>query len=290
MKDRVLLLGGSGYIGSAFRCLLKKLNVESIAPRRAEIDSTQEGSLRALIQEVRPSFVINAAGFTGKPNVDACETQKDACLEGNAVLPCRIARVCADLRVPWGHVSSGCIYNGEGPIGGFKEEDSPNFSFRSGPCSFYSGSKALGEEMLQGMPDVFIWRLRIPFSHVDSSRNYLSKVMRYERLLDARNSISELSAFVDACWKCWTLRAPYGVYNVVNTGSITTREVTALIEKHLRPQQTFRFFESEQEFMQLAAVAPRSNCVLNNEKIRALGIDLQEVHEAVEQALRTWQE
>ncbi len=266
----------------------KKLDVECIAPRRAEIDYTQEGALRALMQEVRPSFVINAAGFTGKPNVDACETQKDACLEGNAVLPGRIARVCTDLQVPWGHVSSGCIYNGNGPSGGFKEEDLPNFSFRSSPCSFYSGSKALGEEMLQGIPGIYIWRLRIPFSNVDSSRNYLSKVMRYDRLLDARNSISELQAFVDACWRSWALRAPFGIYNIVNTGSITTREVVALIEKHLRPQKAFRFFESEQEFMQVAAVAPRSNCVLNNEKIRALGIDLREVHEAVEQALMSW--
>ena len=44
------------------------------------------------------------------------------------------------------------------------EDDDPNFSFRSPPCSFYSGSKALGEEVLEGAENCYIWRLRIPFN------------------------------------------------------------------------------------------------------------------------------
>ena len=34
-------------------------------------------------------------------------------LQGNAVLPGIIREVCEDLKIPWGHVSSGCIYSGE---------------------------------------------------------------------------------------------------------------------------------------------------------------------------------
>ena len=37
-------------------------------------------------------FLINAAGYTGKPNVDACELHKADCLMGNAVLPGIIAQ------------------------------------------------------------------------------------------------------------------------------------------------------------------------------------------------------
>ena len=56
--------------------------------------------------------MINAAGFTGRPNVGACETAKYECLQGNAVLPGIIREVCEDLKIQWGHVSSGCIYSG----------------------------------------------------------------------------------------------------------------------------------------------------------------------------------
>jgi dTDP-4-dehydrorhamnose reductase len=60
-------------------------------------------------------------------------------------------------------------------IRGFTETDTPNFSFRDPPCSFYSGTKALGEEAMAGIGQSYIWRLRIPFDEFDNARNYLSK-------------------------------------------------------------------------------------------------------------------
>ena len=64
----------------------------------------------------------------GKPNVDACEDAKYDCLQGNAVLPGIIREVCEDLKIPWGHVSSGCVYSGRRSDGkGWTEEDEPNF-------------------------------------------------------------------------------------------------------------------------------------------------------------------
>ncbi len=59
-------------------------------------------------------------------------------------------------------------------------------------------TKALGEEVLAGFPQVYLWRLRIPFNEVENPRNYLSKLMRYARLLEATNSISQLDEFVAA--------------------------------------------------------------------------------------------
>src|SRR5271154_6660482 len=74
----------------------------------------------------------------------------------------------------------------------------------------YSGTKALGEEVLAGKPDLFLWRLRIPFNHVENPRNYLTKLMRYARLLEASNSLSELPEFVAATLACWEKRGPFG--------------------------------------------------------------------------------
>jgi dTDP-4-dehydrorhamnose reductase len=283
------LLGGSGYVGQAYQALLRRKGLPFRNLSRAEVDYTDPAVLADLLRRERPEFLINAAGYTGKPNVDACELHKTECLFGNAVLPGYIAQACAAAGVPWGHVSSGCIYNGAHPDGsGFRENDPPNFTFRSNYCSFYSGSKGLGEEALVGAPQVFIWRLRIPFNEVDHSRNYLTKLMRYERLLDATNSISQLDEFAAATLACWEQRVPFGTYNVVNPGAVTTREITDLIGGTGVCTKEFRFFASEAEFMRLAARTPRSNCVLDPAKLAGAGIRLTEIHAAIERDLRRW--
>jgi dTDP-4-dehydrorhamnose reductase len=285
----IYLLGGSGYVGGAYQALLQRKGIPFRNLRRAEVDYSDEKTLTEVLRRDKPEFVINAAGYTGKPNVDACELDKGNTLFGNAVLPGRIARACSAAGIPWGHVSSGCIYSGSRPDGsGFREDDTPNFSFRSPPCSFYSGTKALGEEVLEGETSVYIWRLRIPFNEVDNPRNYLTKLMRYSTLLEATNSISQLEEFCAATFACWEKRVPFGKYNVTNPGQITTREVVDLIRKTGVSNKDFKFFRDEAEFMQTAAKTPRSNCVMDSTKLARTGIKMTEVHEAVERDLRRW--
>jgi len=285
----IYLLGATGYVGHAFQALLRAKSLPHRCISRAELDYTRPEKLARALKDDKVSFLINAAGYTGKPNVDACELHKEDCLLGNAVLPGLIAQACEEAKVPWGHVSSGCIYSGCRPDGtGFREEDEPNFSFRNGPCSFYSGTKALGEEVLAGHPDLYVWRLRIPFDNIDNPRNYLTKLMRYSRLLSARNSISELHEFCAACLSCHELGAPFGTYNVTNPGFVTTEEVVEAIRRSGVCDKAFSFFDSEEEFMHTAAKTPRSNCILDGTKLAAAGIHLTEVHEAVERALRNW--
>jgi dTDP-4-dehydrorhamnose reductase len=285
----IYLLGGSGYVGSAYQALLTRKGLAFRNIRRADFDYTDRAALTGLLRQEKPAFLINAAGYTGKPNVDACELHKSECVMGNAVLPGTIALACADAGVAWGHVSSGCIYTGKNADGsGFSETDTPNFTFRTNNCSFYSGTKALGEEVLAGVPNVYVWRLRIPFNQVDGPRNYLTKLIRYNTLLDAENSISQLDEFVAATFACWEQRVPFGTYNVTNPGHVTTREVVDLIKKTGVSDKQFQFFTDESEFMRTAAKTPRSNCVMDARKLAATGIKLTEVHEAVERDLRRW--
>lgn len=285
----IALLGGSGYVGSAYRAYFDSLGIPYQSLTRAEVDYSDPRVLTAWLKQHQPEFLVNAAGYTGRPNVDACEADKANCLFGNAVLPGKIAEACAATGTPWGHVSSGCIYTGCRADGkGFTEEDVPNFSFRQPPCSFYSGTKALGEEVLAGAPDCYIWRLRIPFNEVDSARNFLSKLMRYARLLEATNSITQLDEFASATFACWEKHVPYGIYNVTNPGVVTTRMVAERIEAHGLADHAFSFFEDEREFMQKAAIAPRSNCVLDSSKLEAAGIHMTPVDEAIDTALRNW--
>jgi dTDP-4-dehydrorhamnose reductase len=281
------LLGSSGYVASRFRAYFEQKGL-AWAPIRRPAAADARAYRDALV-EAGVDCVINCAGFTGKPNVDACETQKAACLLGNAVLPGLIREACEDLDIPWGHVSSGCIYTGRRPGGtGFREDDPPNFSFRQNYCSYYSGTKALGEELLVGASQCYVWRLRIPFDETTSSRNYLQKLLTYDRLLEAENSLSHLDEFVAACVDCFRLRAPYGVYNLTNPGSVWTSDVTALMRSLGVTDREFKFFDNEAQFMAQAAKTPRSNCVLDSSKAIDAGLTLSPVQAAIERCLRAW--
>ena len=285
----IVLLGSTGYVGSVFANQIRSRGYQLSVIGRQDCDLYVGGELEKRLAEISPDILINCAGYTGKPNVDACETDKSNCLAGNAVLPGVIAEACDRTGIAWGHVSSGCIFTGKRADGaGFSELDPPNFSFRQDNCSFYSGTKALGEEVLADVDRCYIWRLRIPFSNHDSPRNYLSKLLRYNTLLEAENSLSELNEFVAAALDCFALNLDFGTYNLTNPGSVTTSEVVQLIQESGVCQKQFQFFDSETEFMRLAAKTPRSNCVLDSSKALAAGLRLTPVREALQRSLRDW--
>ena len=112
--------------------------------------------------------------------------------------------------------------------------------------------------------------------------------MRYQRLLEASNSISQLHEFVAASFACWEKRVPFGTYNVTNPGQVTTRQVVDHILKSGVCTKDYSFFDNEDEFMQTAAKTPRSNCVMDSSKLQATGIKMTEVHEAVARDLSNW--
>jgi len=298
----ILLLGASGYIGEAFALELKRRKKDFIPLARPQADYARFDLLLEFLRAKKPAFVVNAAGYAGT-------------LVGNTLLPQTIAHACAAANIPWGHVSSGCIFSGAkisengtvrvekdmtkpelhalaeaktAAVLGFTETDPPNFSFRDPPCSFYSGTKALGEEAMAGIGQSYVWRLRIPFDEIDSKRNYLSKVQRYAKVYDNVNSISHRADFVKACLDTWELRAPFGIYNVTNPGYVTTRHVVEQIEKTLKPARKFEYWANDAEFYQIAAKTPRSNCVMDVSKLLSVGVKIRGVEEALEDSLKNW--
>lgn len=285
----IAIIGATGFVGSQLvhETILRGHRLTTVGRKDCDVYSADH--LLAFLRNASPDVLINCAGYTGKPNVDACETDKANCLAGNAVLPGVIAAACEALRLPWGHVSSGCIFTGTRADGlGFKEDDTPNFSFRQNNCSFYSGTKALGEEVLDGVRNCYIWRLRIPFSQTDSPRNYLTKLIRYDTLLEAENSLSNLPEFCAAAMDCFEHDVPFGIYNLTNPGSVKTSEVVELIRQAGIVDKAFRYFASVEDFMDRAAKTPRSNCVLDSSKAIAAGLHLTPIRDSLRNALKNW--
>jgi len=311
----IALLGASGYIGSAFADVLERREQPFVSVSRAQVDYSQFSVLVEFLRRQKPTFLINAAGFTGKPNVDACEVARGETIRGNILLPLTVAHACEVTGTPWGQVSSGCIYNGAkvfrqgrwtvetelaGPefqdlrrhpenIAGFDENDPPNFTFDRPPCSFYSGTKALAEEALGAVGQCYIWRLRMPFDERDHARNYLTKLQRYSKLYESTNSISHRGDFAGACLELWERRAPFGIYNMTNPGHVTTSEVVRLIRRVLGIEREFKFFSDDAEFYDSGVEAIRSNCILETGKLLGTGVRMRPVVDAVIDSLKHWQ-
>ncbi|MBI3852471.1 MAG: sugar nucleotide-binding protein [Verrucomicrobia bacterium] len=311
----ILLLGASGYVGQAFATELRRRQWPFIPLTRQAFDYTNFDLLFDYVRKTQPEFIINAAGYMGKPNVDACEVAREQTLCANVLLPKVIARVCLMTNTPWGHVSSGYIYAGaklvhdgrpstetnlnqselrrlfaEHPekIRGFTEWDEPNYSSQSAPWSFYSGTKALAEKAIQAMGQSFIWRPGIPFNERDEPRNFLSKLQHCARVYDGVNSISHLGDFVRAALELWERNAPFGIYNVTNPGVLTTRQVVEMIQRILKPDHHFEFSGDGEGHWGAGAKAPWSNCILDVSKMLATGVRMRSAREAVEDALRKW--
>jgi dTDP-4-dehydrorhamnose reductase len=65
----IILLGGTGYVGHAFSRLLQLQDIPFVTVSRPSCNYTDPATLRSLLQEQEASFVVNCAGYTGKPNV-----------------------------------------------------------------------------------------------------------------------------------------------------------------------------------------------------------------------------
>jgi dTDP-4-dehydrorhamnose reductase len=283
-----IILGKNGYIAEAIVKELKSRDLPHIALSRTDVDYTNMQifdhwlSNNAYKKTVahRNISIINCAGYIGKPNVDACELNKADTVEGNVIFPAMLSQLCANKGYLYTHISSGCIYGGYSKD--FTEEDAPNFDFQNG--SFYSGTKALAEKIVkQTIPNSYIFRLRIPFDEFESPRNYLTKLLTYDQLLDARNSLSHRADFAKYTIDLIEQRVPFGIYNVTNRGSVTTKEVVELMQEHLKPNKEFKFFSKLDNFMQ-EVTAPRSNCVLDTSKIEQY-IPIRTAQEALKDAL-----
>lgn len=287
MFNTVMLLGSKGYIGETFQKYFSKNNINFIPISREICDLLDKEKLFNLIKQLKPSLVINCAGYTGYPNVDGCELNKKECNDKNYEIPKNISFICNDLNIKWIHVSSGCIYNGDNNGKGFTEEDEPNFSFDSLPCSYYSGVKAEAEKLLKNDQNVYTCRLRIPFNHIPYRKNYITKLLNYDKALNAVNSLSHTDEFVEACFYLFQNNCSPGIYNLTNIGSIKTEFVAKLINKYIS-NKNFIFFEDEKEFYSTAAKTPRSNCVLDNTKLLKTGYKIRHIEEAIEDSIKNY--
>lgn len=235
-----ILVIGRGWVGVKIYNELLKRNHEIVFISH---DSAQE-----YIYSDSYDWIINCAGVTGTPNVDACELNKHETIEGNVIWPIALGKFCQTNGLRLAHFSSGCIY--EGNI--LEVDAKPNFV-----GSTYSLSKAVSDVYLRDIAQVY--RIRMPFTGVDEQKNFLTKIIKYTttgKLMEGgQNSLTDLDEAVVVACDLIEEGAPNGPYNLVNRGSVDMHEIVNILGL-----QNVNWFTKE-EFKQ-ATLAPRSNCVI----------------------------
>jgi dTDP-4-dehydrorhamnose reductase len=179
----ILLLGATGYIGSAFRQEIERRNLKAVVWQRSTgWDYSNRAMLRRAINDWKPKFLINCAAFVKDGVVDNCEDDKAQTLGTNLALPVMLSEECQRAGVTLLHVSTGCLFNGDNGGKGWSETDEPQLSF-STKCGVYVGAKELAERLIRPYEKHYICRIRLPFDRYDFHRNYISKLMRYPKVM-----------------------------------------------------------------------------------------------------------
>lgn len=312
----ILLLGASSYFGQAFAKELRARGEGFIPLSRGALDYARFEVLFQYVRTTKPHFVINADGIWSDRHEIGPEYSRTEILEANILLPRTIGKVCSLTNTPWGHLSSACIYKGakvfrngqwstETDLNdaeirrffarhpesfvGLNEMDEPNVCFRSPPCSYQAGTNALAEEWLRERDGTYVWRAGIPFDEFDAPGNLLSKLQSETKVLDYFAPLSHLGDFVRGCLGLIERHASFGIYNVTNSGPITTRDIVRLIEQKLKPDRTFEFWKDDTEFDLNSNRTPPSGCILDSSKMARSGLSMRAVMSAVEHALLKWQ-
>lgn len=259
---KVLILG-KGYVGTNLYNFTKSLKTEYIIHSKESLDYTNLSILNKFILNNSITHVVNCFGFTGRPNVDECESRKEECWQLNVMLPLEISKLCERLKIEYIHISSGCIYTGYDKD--YTESDKPNFGMFN-DSSFYSKSKHAFELFNNYGCTI---RVRMPFCNELNDRSYIAKILKYNNLINFKNSktyIPDLSRFVnyiiDGNVNCNELK----IINFVNPSAKSTTEVVEALTSHDLINPNWKFVNVED----LNLAAPRSNCVLSIDKLKKL--------------------
>jgi 3,5-epimerase/4-reductase len=260
---RVLIYGGkTGWIGGLMADLVKK--EEGIECFLSEVRIENREDVAKELDEIKPTHVLMAAGITGRPNIDWCEDHKPETLRVNVIGTLNVADLTFMRGIHCTIYATGCIfkYDDKHPLGsgiGFDEESVPNFDE-----SFYSKTKGYMEPMLKCYPNCMILRVRMPISDDLFHRNFVTKIVKYERVVNIPNSMTVLTEMLPASL-AMAKKGLTGVYNFTNPGVISHNEVLDLYKKYIDPTYTYKNFTVEEQAKVIKA--GRSNNELDTTKL-----------------------
>ncbi len=277
------LIFGAGWLGHKFKEYLG----EDANLYTGRINDILD--IITIIGYVKPEIIINCIGKTGGPpynNIDWCEGHKEETFFSNVTVPTYIAEVCRELGIRMVHIGSGCIFSTYDYLGRYEEHcdwDVPDFL-----GSFYSRTKIYSEQILD-YDNVLQLRIRMPIDNMPGKRNLIDKLIGYKQVIgDVRNSVTYIPDLLRISKELMD-RKEMGIFNVVQKGYITHREILEMYKDIVDNGFIMPEFISEQQFEKSGlTIAKRSNCILTTQALDGIGIKVRDVRESIRDCLENY--
>lgn len=285
----ILVYGSNGWIGGQFIKILEKHDLQfSCGNARADNvdDVTKE------IETVKPTHVISFIGRThGKINDKVYTTIDYLEQEGklgenirdNLFSPLLLAEICRNHSIHYTYLGTGCIFkfDKDHPFGeevnGFDENSMPNFFGSS-----YSVVKGFTDRFMHLFPNVLNLRIRMPITGEKNGRNFITKIVTYEKVCSVPNSMTvlpELLVYVIDMMK----NQVTGTMNLTNPGLISHNEIFDMYKEIVDP--AFKWVNFSQEEQRKILAADRSNNFLETTRLETLYPQVAPIKEAVRKCL-----
>ena len=169
-----------GQTGQVARELARRAPDGTRFLSRADADLSDPAACAAAIHDAQPKAVINAAAYTA---VDRAEEEEPLATTINGDAPGAMARACADLGIPFVHVSTDYVFDG-GPGAPWRPE-AP-----TAPLNAYGRSKLVGEEAIResGARHVILRTAWVFSAH---GANFVKTMLRLAETRDALSVVGD---------------------------------------------------------------------------------------------------
>lgn len=172
---KTLVFGHSGQVATELR-----LRVDVTTLDRAAADLADPAACAAAILAHNPQVVINAAAYTA---VDRAEQEQALAHTVNAEAPGAMARACADLGIPFLHVSTDYVFDGSGT-------DPWKVTDPVAPLGVYGATKAAGEDAVRAAGGAHAI-LRTSWVFSAHGANFVKTMLRLSQSRDALDVVDD---------------------------------------------------------------------------------------------------
>jgi dTDP-4-dehydrorhamnose reductase len=165
---QLLILGGSGMLGTEVIRSAKLHGLNFLAPTSAELDVRKKTAVEGFVKQHNPRWIINCSAWT---NVEGAEEFQEEALALNATAVKDIVEVASSNNSHLIHISTDYVFDGAKGAP-YAEADSPN------PINQYGRSKAAGESAILGSDLSTYYIVRTSWLYGVSGKNFVKTMVR----------------------------------------------------------------------------------------------------------------
>ena len=280
-KMKFLIYGGRGWIGQQFISLLTE---EDYVLSEKRVSSQVE--LEEEIKKVNPTHLISFIGRThgeGYSTIDYLE-QKGKLRENvrdNLYGPLLLARIAENNGCHFTYLGTGCIFTYSEEKERFSEEDEPNFFGSS-----YSTVKGFTDLIMKLFSkNVLNVRIRMPIIDKPHGRNFITKIIKYEKICSIPNSMTVLPELLPYLLEL-IKKKHTGTIHLTNPGVVSHNEILEMYRDIVDPTFTWKNMTLQEQNELL--LSERSNNFLNTNVLKSLFPEILPIKESIRQCLEKY--